>query len=157
MANVPFTLTLLAADGSFKSRIISSADYYGGFYASLTSTVQSGDRLILAQLAETATFTVPVLTAEHSYARQVVEGRALPDSLLLVTFSLQEGGYDPTYTTRRVWADAAGRYGVDTSDLGLRPRSDAWVVVTDRAGNTVRRDFTIRGYMMFMPSIARIR
>ena len=100
-------------------------------------------------------FTVPGVTAEHDYARQVLAGQAPPHSPIDVT--LPTGGYYWQWAYRRTLADADGHYGLDTSDVYLPPGLPGYVVVTDDAGNTTQRNFTIRGRLMYLPLLARNR
>jgi hypothetical protein len=114
--------------------------------------VQPDDHLTLVYPGGLMTFTVPNLTVEHDYARQIIEGQAPPLSAIAAT--ILNGGSYQYLVTRHTQADAIGHYGLDTSDLSLPPNRSGYVVMTDEGGNTVQRDFTIQGYRAFLPVVA---
>ena len=146
----PITLTLQPADGSPTSIYTITASYGAGAYNTCSSkAIQAGDQLTLTTPTGVVTFTVPNLTAQHDYARQALEGQALPNSAIVATFS---AALFPYYTvTRRTQADGSGHYGMDTSDLGLLPGQSGTVTMTDEHGNTIQAGFTISGYRVYLP------
>jgi hypothetical protein len=153
VGGVPITVTLQAGDGTPRGTVTTTADY-GSIKFSLcfTMPIQPDDRLALVYPGGLMTFTVPNLTAEHDYGRQVLEGQAVPSSAIAAT--IPNGGYYQYSVTRHTQADATGHYGLDTSDLSLPPNRSGYVVMADEAGNTVQRNFTIQGYRTFLPVVA---
>jgi len=151
VAGAPITVTLQAGNGAPKGVFTGTAGTTAGaFYACFQTAVQPGDRLTLIHPTGSMTFSVPVLTAEHDYARQVLEGQAVPYSAIAATFQI---GF--SYNARHTRADANGRYGLDTSDLRPPPGQSGYVMMTDEAGNTVQRNFTIQGYRSYLPLVMR--
>ncbi len=140
LAGKTFTTTLRprAADGEF-------------FVYLPEGGMQPGDVLSLEFPHQTATYTVPQVTAEHDYARQVLSGEAPAGARLEAGFPVANGGY----LSRQVYVDSQGFYGVDTSDLPLTPKSGGYVLLTDAWGNTVRCYFTVTGYRAWLPVIER--
>ncbi len=155
VGGAPITVTLQAGNGTPKGVFTGTAWSTGGaFYACFQTTVQPEDRLTLIHAIGSTTYTVPLLTAEHDYARQALEGQAAPFRTIAATF--QTGSYyNRQWVTRHTWADADGHYGLDTSDLSLPPGLSGYVVMSDEAGNTVQRNFTVKGYRAFLPLIVR--
>jgi len=154
VGGVPITVTLQAGDGTPKGTVTTTADAGSTwFYLCFTTSVQPSDRLALVYPGGLMTFTVPNFTAEHDYARQVLEGHAQPGSAIAATVPV--GPYYWGQVIRHAQADATGHYGLDTSDLSLPLNRSGYVVMTDEAGNTVQRNFTIHGYRSFLPFLAR--
>ncbi len=150
MAGAPFTATLEAADGFTESVTETASLYNASFSVCFSRPLGSGDRLRLVQDGRETEFVVPRLTARHDWAAQVLEGEAPPGSLVEVTFprgwrsSLGPPG-----------AAGAGRYRLDTRDLGLRLGDSGAVAVTDAAGNTTRLGFRSQGLRVYLPLIVR--
>ena len=151
VVNMPITVTLQDKNGAFKDRFTSYAQSTSGVFAQCfpTATVQPSDRLTLSYAQDVLTYTVPVLTAEHDYARQVLRGEAPPNTPIAAAL-LSDYSYQPD---RHTFTDSSGHYGFDTSDLHPAPGQSGYVIMTDAAGNTVRRYFTITGYRSFLPLI----
>ncbi len=116
-------------------------------------TVQAGDRLMFTDTQGTVlSFTVPQVRVEHDYARQVATGEAPPHDFVEIVFV---DGYGSLDVSRNARTDASGHFGVDTSDLRLRPGGYAYLLVTDRQGNIVRLGFHITGYRTWFPVVVR--
>jgi len=147
-----FTITLQTSDGTFTETVESRTDRSGFFNVCFTQPIGPGDRLSLTHSRGLMTFTVPNLTAGHDYARQVVEGYALPNSNIAVT--LPTSPYYWYQAVRHTQADASGHYGIDTSDLSLPLGQSGHAVMTDDAGNTTQANFIIQGYRSYLPWIA---
>jgi len=139
VAGETFSVTLPAVRGN------------GSFSVYLPEGLQPGDLLQMEAASQRISYTVPLVTAEHDFARQVLLGQAPPGARLEAGFGQASGGYLP----RRVYVGAQGVYGVDTSDLRLKPNTGGYVLVTDKAGNTVRFYFRINGYRVWLPLIER--
>jgi len=153
VGGVPITATLQAEDGTPKGTVTTTAAAGSIMFGlCFTMSVQPDDRLALVYPGGLMTFTVPNLTAEHDYARQTVEGQAPPLSAIAAT--VPNGGYYQYSVTRHTQADGTGHYGLDTSDLNVPLMRSGYVVMTDEAGNTVQRNFTIQGYRTFLPVVA---
>ncbi len=144
----PYTLTLRA--DLEEEEVTGTTWSDGSFWACFSRPIRPGDRLTLTQITGRMTFTVPTVTAVHDFGRQVLEGEAPPGSLVEAVFG---DSYLPP--TRRTRADPSGRYGLDTSDLGLRVGQRGYVQITDVEGNAVRADFTVWGYRVFLPVVMR--
>ena len=155
-SGVPITLTLQTQAGALKGSVTSTASTpSGSFSVCFTQTVEPDDRLSLAYPGGSMTFTVPNVTAEHDYARQVVEGQSPPDSPIVIT--LKTSSYYWEWATRHTLADTAGHFGLDTSDLRLSLGLTGYATHTDEAGNTTQRNFSILGIRFYLPLIARNR
>lgn len=151
MAGTPITLTLQAASGATKDVHTGTTDGMSSFYGCFTTTIQSGDWLVLSYPAGlTATFNVPLLTARHDYAQQALLGRTV--SNIQVEVNLWGSG---TWSTRHVWSDANGYYGVDTSDLHLSLGTYGTATITDSDGNLTHRNFKIIGYPAYLPIVRK--
>ena len=125
----------------------------GHFFAYLPEAVQAGDRLMFTDTQGTVlSFTVPQVRVEHDYARQVATGEAPPHDFVEIVFV---DGYGSLDVSRNARTDASGHFGVDTSDLRLRPGGYAYLLVTDRQGNIVRLGFHITGYRTWFPVVVR--
>ncbi len=125
----------------------------GAFSVYLPQAVQPGDRLTLTDTrGMVLSYTVPQVTAEHDYARQVLVGEAPAGTVVEAVFFDGHGTQD---VFRQVEADESGRYGMDTGDLYLSPGQRGYVLVRDRQGNTIRLDFVITGYRTWFPLVAR--
>jgi hypothetical protein len=150
MAGAPMTLTLWTNSGSLKSTLFFTTTY-SSYSACFTTAVQSSDRLSLQSVAATEVFTVPQLTAQYNYVLSALEGAAPPQHELFAQLPLVGGGI----STRRVFANGGGRYGVDTSDLNLLLLSRGRVYLYDEAGNSTAINFTVTGYPAFLPVVWR--
>jgi len=154
MVGVPFTATLRAGDappGAPPDSLFSgTSDMDGDFYGCFQRAIRSGDRLMLLQPGATMSFTVPALTVRHDYDEQVLEGEALPGSLLEVVFYLASGE-----VARHTQANLSGDYALDTADLDLRPGQTGYIAMTDEEGNTIRAEFAIVGHPLYLPFICK--
>ncbi len=153
IAGPPLTVTLTSSSGVLKSAVtLPYPGYSTQFHACFTDTVEASDQLTLIQPGYLTTFTVPVLTARHDYARRVLEGKSPSNTDIIgyVPF-----GYGRT-SIRHTQSDAAGHYGLDTSDLAVRPLTSGYVRMMDQAGNTVTEDFIIEGYRAYLPWVVRL-
>ena len=148
VGGAPLTLTLRSGSDAVKSTLFMTPTY-PYYSACFAATVQSGDRIALQSVAASEMFTVPLLTARHNYAGQAVEGSAPPLAPLLTEFPNVYSG------VRRVFADTAGRYGVDVSDLHPPLLSRGRVYVYDGGGNSTSIYFTVLGYPAFLPVVRR--
>ncbi len=148
MVGVPFTATLQAGDAPLDSAFGGTSDWSGYFYGCFDRAIRSGDRLTLLQPGATFSFTVPVLTARHEYAQQLLEGEAPVGSFLEAVFYTASGS-----AVRRTQAGPSGRYVLDTTGLNLRPGSGGYVRMTDGDGSTVDAGFIIRGYPVYLPLV----
>ncbi|MGC8946284.1 MAG: hypothetical protein ACP5N6_09035 [Anaerolineae bacterium] len=148
MAGAPFTATL-ATEGFTESVTGTASAYNASFSACFSRAIGPGDRLRLAQASGETEFVVPRLTAHHDWAAQVLEGEAPPGGLVEVTFPR---GWRSV--SRRTAADGAGRYRLDTRDLGLRVGDRGIVAVADTEGR-VALEFFVRGYQVYLPVVAR--
>jgi hypothetical protein len=147
---VPYTVTLASMSGAIKGIYTSPAtDYSGSFSACFQNTIEAGDRLTLTQPGGLMTFSVPELTAKHDYARQVLEGQAPPNSTIEADVPFSSG----YITVRHTQADASGHYGLDTSDLPVQLLQPGYVLMMDKAGNTILRGFIIQGYPAYLPLV----
>jgi hypothetical protein len=147
MAGAPVTVTLQSATGTTEGVFTGTTGYNGFLWACFNAVVQTGDQLTLVYPSNsTATFTVPLLSAMHDYAQQALLGRTIPDTQVEV--NVWGSG---TWSTRRVWSDANGYYGVDTSDLLLNLGTYGTATITDSGGNLTHRGFRIIGYPAYLP------
>lgn len=142
-----------AASGEVYSDVLTASTAYGQMYLYLPESVQSGDRLVMTDTrGVVVSYTVPQMSAEHDYARQVLVGTAPPNSSVEVVFGRGYGFYDVRRQTR---VDAGGYFGVDTSDLHLLLGYNGYVTVYDRHGNRTHLYFPITGYRLWMPLVTR--
>jgi hypothetical protein len=147
---VPITITLKPRDGS-PPVYAQTSSYFenGGFFVCLDRPVQSGDILTRQEPTSIYSLTVPVLTARHDYARQVLTGQAPPGAPLLVYLP------DNPSLPRHTWSDANGRYGLDTNGANLQLRRTGYIFYTDPDNNTIRKEFTIEGFRFWLPWLGR--
>ncbi len=153
IAGIPLTVTLTSSSGVLKgAAALPYLSYSTSFNACFTSTVEAGDQLTLIPPGGLISFTVPELTTRHDYARRVLEGQSPPNTDIT--------GYVPfgyaRMSIRHTQSDAAGHYGLDTSDLAVQPLARGYVWMMDRAGNTVTRHFIIEGYRAYLPWVVRL-
>ncbi|GAB4534993.1 MAG: hypothetical protein Fur0018_25100 [Anaerolineales bacterium] len=142
-----------SAAGETYTTTVHPSAFNGTFWVSLPSALQADDVLVVTDTQGTVfAYTVPPVTAEHDYARQVLHGEAPAGAVVETVFP---GGYGSQSVFRQVRADFAGQYGMDTSDLHLTPLHSAYVVAVDAQGNRVHVDFVITGYRAWLPLIAR--
>jgi hypothetical protein len=150
MSNTPITITLLNAQGLLKS-VFGFTPLGASYSDCFTQTIQAHDRLTFETPSTLMTVTVPLLTARHDYALKVLTGLAPADQTVLAEIPYP---YAQLYQ-RRTWADSTGHYGFDTSDLSLSLGQTGRVIVSDAAGNTTARMFTITGYQAFLPIVRK--
>lgn len=150
MVGVPFTVTLQAENAPPESTFSGTSDEGGYFDGCFSRAVQPGDRLTLVQPGATMSFTVPVLSARHQYAQQVLEGEAPSGTFLELVFHTSSGS-----VVRHTQADPFGHYALDTAELDLRPGQTGYVAMTDEEGNIIQTEFTIVGYPVYLPLICR--
>ncbi len=150
MVGASFTATLQASESPPDSTFGGTSDVSGYFYGCFERAIQPGDRLTLVQPGATMSFTVPTLTVYHHYAQQILEGEAPAGSFLEVVFYTSSGS-----VVRHTRADYAGHYALDTAGIDLRPAQTGYVAMTDEAGNTLRAEFVITGYRVYMPLICK--
>lgn len=132
------------------------ADSSGNFIVCFSHPIRAGSLLTLTTITnDVMTFTVPEVTTHHDFGAQTLTGQVVPDTHITVAFQIGQSWNGPIYTFRQTQANASGQYGLDTHGLGLTPGQAGYVVVTDALGSTVRRDFTVTGYLTYLPMIAR--
>jgi hypothetical protein len=124
----------------------------GEFSACFARPVAVGDVLAASQLDHTRVFTVPVLTAGHDWSRRALEGQAPPGSRVTVEFVVG-GVYQTVPVARTTVADAAGIFGVDTSDLGLVSGRLHTVTAVDAHGNSVELIFELWRTTLYFPAV----
>jgi hypothetical protein len=122
-----------------------AAEPDGHYTACFERAIQPGDLLTRTAPTEENYFLVPIVTAKHDYARQVVAGLAPPGALIEVYLP------DNLMVARHTWSDARGYYGLDTSSLNLRLRQMGYVLYTDPENNAVRKNFRIDGFRFWLP------
>jgi hypothetical protein len=151
LANTNITVQLQPVDGSVSSNTTYTRWHDSYFSVCFPTPIGVGSLLTLTTITnDVMTFTVPEVTARHDFGAQTLTGIAAPNARLTVGF---HGG--ASYITRQTQAEANGHYGLDTRGLSLTPGQAGYVVVTDALGNTVRKNFTITGYLTYLPVVAK--
>lgn len=144
------TATLTLFDGQGRVRSTQTLSGAGQTFWPLCLSDQAGpviprpgDHFRLVADSGEWSFTVPTLSVTHDPRRGIVTGGAPGGGFATISFSTQTDNL--LADGRTVTIDAAGRFGVDVTDLTWRPGQPALLLYTDRAGNTVELAFILTG------------